>query len=138
MVVLLFWILYKTRAGRAFRAIAENPETAKLTGIPIFHTGIQSYALTGVLGGVTAVLMALLLGSASADLGDQLGHKVLGISIIAGLGNLPGGLAIALLLGIAEAIVQGFFSGSWSNAVVFAAMLAVVLAKPKGVFGTKL
>ncbi|GHU60944.1 branched-chain amino acid ABC transporter permease [Spirochaetia bacterium] len=134
----LFRILYSTKSGRAFRAIAENPDGAKLAGIPVFKTGFQSYMLTGILGGISAALMALLLGSASPDLGDLLSHKVLGVSIIAGLGNLGGGLVIALLLGIVEAVVQGFFSGSWSNAVVFGIMLAVVLIKPRGIFGTKL
>jgi branched-chain amino acid transport system permease protein len=137
-VAALFRILYRTRAGRAFRAIAENPGNAKLTGIPVLKTALQSYALTGALGGVSAALMALLLGSASPDLGDLLGHKVLGAAIIAGLGNLGGGLAIALLLGIVEALVQGFFSGSWSNAVVFIIMLAVVLLRPRGIFGSRL
>ncbi|AEF85243.1 putative inner-membrane translocator [Treponema primitia ZAS-2] len=137
-VAVLFRIIYRTRVGRAFRAMAENPGGAKLAGIPVFRTGLQSYFLTGLLGGITAALMAMLLGFASADLGDQLGHKVLGISIIAGLGNLAGGLVFALLLGIVEALIQGYFSGSWSNAAVFVIMLVVVLAKPKGVFGTKL
>ncbi|MDR1893839.1 MAG: branched-chain amino acid ABC transporter permease [Spirochaetales bacterium] len=139
LVAALFWVLYKTKAGRAFRAIAENPDGARLVGIPLLKTGVQSYILTGILGGLTAALMALLLGQASPDLGDQLGHKVLGISIIAGLGNLGGGLVIALLLGIVEAIVQGVFSGgSWSNTVAFLLMLVIVLAKPRGVFGIKL
>ena len=136
-VLFLFWLLYKTRAGRAFRAIAEDPNGAKLVGIPLLKTGFQSYALTGILGGVTAVLMAVLLGSASAGLGDQLGHKVLAVSIIAGLGNLTGGLIIGLLLGIVEAIIQGYLAGSWSNAIAFIIMLVVILAKPKGVFGSK-
>ncbi len=134
----LFWLLYKTRSGRAFRAIAEDPNGAKLVGIPLLRTGFQSYALTGFIGGVTAVLMAILLGSASAGLGDQLGHKVLAVSIIAGLGNLTGGLIIGLLLGILEAIIQGYMAGSWSNAIAFIVMLVVILAKPKGVFGSKL
>ena len=133
-VAFLFWLLYKTRAGRAFRAIAEDPNGAKLVGIPLLRTGFQSYALTGILGGVTAVLMAVLLGSASAGLGDQLGHKVLAVSIIAGLGNLTGGLIIGLLLGILEAIIQGYLAGSWSNAIAFIIMLVVILAKPKGGF----
>ncbi|MBI9104819.1 MAG: branched-chain amino acid ABC transporter permease [Spirochaetales bacterium] len=134
----LFFILYKTKQGRAFRAIAENPDGARLVGIPIFKTGMQSYALTGLLGGLTAILMAVLLGSASPGLGDQLGHKVLAISIIAGLGNLPGGLIIALLLGVVEAVIQGYWAGSWSNAVAFIIMLVAILAKPKGLFGSKL
>jgi branched-chain amino acid transport system permease protein len=134
----LFRILYSTKPGRAFRAIAEDPWGAKLAGIPVFKTTLQSYMLAGILGGVSAALMALLLGSASPDLGDLLSHKVLGVAIIAGLGNLAGGLILALLLGIAEAIIQGFFSGSWSNAAVFVIMLAVVLIKPRGIFGAKL
>jgi branched-chain amino acid transport system permease protein len=132
-----FLLLYKTRSGRAFRAIAEDPNGAKLVGIPILSTGLQSYALSGVLGGLIAVLLAMLLGSASPGLGEQVAHKVLAVSIIAGLGNLVGGLVVGLLLGILEAIVQGYISGSWSNAIAFVIMLVVILAKPKGLFGTK-
>ncbi len=134
----LFWILYKTRAGRAFRAIAEDPAGAKLVGIPILKTGLQSYALTGLLGGVSAVSISILLGSASPGLGDQLGHKVLAVSIIAGLGNLKGGLIVGILLGILEALVQGYWSGTWSNSIAFVVMLFAILIKPKGIFGMKL
>ncbi len=132
-----FLLLYKTRAGRAFRAIAEDPSGARLVGIPLLKTGLQSYALSGILGGLIAVLLAMLLGSASPGLGEQVAHKVLAVSIIAGLGNLAGGLVVGLLLGILEAIVQGYVSGSWSNAIAFVIMLVVILARPKGLFGTR-
>ena len=138
VVSAIFLILYKTRAGRAFRAIAEDPEGARLVGIPILRTGLYSYGLSGLLGGIIAVLLAMLLGSASPGLGEQVAHKVLAVSIIAGLGNLAGGLVVGLLLGILEAIVQGYISGSWSNAIAFIVMLVVILAKPKGLFGTRL
>ncbi|MCD6395983.1 MAG: branched-chain amino acid ABC transporter permease [Spirochaetaceae bacterium] len=134
----LFWLLYKTKQGRAFRAIAEDPNGAKLVGLPILKTGLQSYALTGFLGGSTAILMAILLGSASPGLGDQLGHKVLAVSIIAGLGNLKGGLIVGLALGILEALVQGYWTGTWSNAIAFVIMLIAILVRPKGIFGMKL
>jgi branched-chain amino acid transport system permease protein len=133
-----FLLLYRTRPGRAFRAIAEDPGGARLVGIPLLSTGLASYALSGVLGGLIAVLLAMLLGSASPGLGEQVAHKVLAVSIIAGLGNLVGGLVVGLLLGILEAVVQGYISGSWSNAIAFIVMLVVILAKPRGLFGTKL
>jgi branched-chain amino acid transport system permease protein len=132
-----FLLLYKTRPGRAFRAIAEDPGGARLVGIPLLRTGLASYALSGVLGGIISLLLAMLLGAASPGLGEQVAHKVLAVSIIAGLGNLVGGLAVGLLLGILEAIVQGYISGSWSNAIAFVVMLIVILVKPKGIFGTK-
>jgi branched-chain amino acid transport system permease protein len=137
VVSAFFLLLYRTRSGRAFRAIAEDPNGARLVGIPLVRTGLASYALSGVFGGVIAVLFALLLGYASPGLGEQVAHKVLAVSIIAGLGNLAGGLVVGLALGILEAIVQGYISGSWSNAIAFVIMLVVILAKPKGLFGTK-
>jgi branched-chain amino acid transport system permease protein len=137
-VALLFLLIYKTGVGRDFRAIAEDPNGARLVGIPVLKTGLLSYSITGLLGGVTAVLMVLLLGSASPDLGDQFARKVLAISIIAGLGNLQGGLVVGLGLGILEAIIQGYLAGSWSNAISFAVMLVVILVRPKGIFGSKI
>lgn len=134
----IFFILYKTRRGRAFRAIAEDPSGARLVGIPIFRTGLESYTLTGILGGLTAILLAMLLGYSSPGLGEQVAHKVLAVSIIAGLGNLVGGLAVGLGLGIMESLVQGYLPGSWSNAIAFVVMLVVMLARPKGLFGIKL
>jgi branched-chain amino acid transport system permease protein len=137
-VSVFFWLLYKTKPGRAFRAIAEDPEGAKLVGIPILRTGVASYALTGLLGGLTAVVLSVLLGSASPGLGEQVGLKVLAVSIIAGLGNLKGGLVVGLMLGIIEAMVQGYLAGSWSNAIAFIILLIVILVKPRGLFGMKL
>jgi branched-chain amino acid transport system permease protein len=99
---------------------------------------LASYAVTGLLGGISAILLAMLIGSASAGLGEQVAHKVLAVSIIAGLGNLVGGLVVGLGLGILEAIVQGYISGSWSNAIAFVIMLVLILARPRGLFGTKL
>jgi branched-chain amino acid transport system permease protein len=133
-----FLLLYKTRPGRAFRAIAEDPNGARLVGIPLLKTGLQSYALSGLLGGIIALLLAALIGSASSGLGEQVALKVIAVSIIAGLGNLVGGLVVGLSLGILEAIVQGYISGTWSNAIAFVIMLLVILAKPTGLFGLKL
>ena len=134
----IFLLLYKTRQGRAFRAIAEDPNGARLVGIPLMSTGLASYALSGVLGGLIAVLLALMLGYASPGLGEQVAHKVLAVSIIAGLGNLPGGLVVGLALGVMEALIQGYLPGSWSNAIAFVVLLVVMLARPRGLFGIKL
>ncbi len=134
----VFLLLYKTRQGRAFRAIAEDPAGARLVGIPLLSTGLSSYALSGILGGLIAVLLALMLGYASPGLGEQVAHKVLAVSIIAGLGNLPGGLVVGLALGILEALIQGYLPGSWSNAIAFLVLLVVILSKPRGLFGMKL
>lgn len=136
-VGLFFYILYRTRQGRVFRAISENSTLASIIGIPIVKTRMLSYAIAGLLGGITAVLFARLLGSASPSLGDFVAMKVVAVSILAGLGNLRGGLVCGLLLGIAESMAMGYLPGSWSNAIAFMMILVIMLIKPEGLFGVQ-
>ncbi|MCF8001610.1 MAG: branched-chain amino acid ABC transporter permease [Halanaerobiales bacterium] len=135
VVVAFFYLLYRTTTGRLFRAIAENRYVAKLVGIPIFKTSMFSYFIAGLLGGVIAILLSMLLGSASPWLGESVALKVLAVSIVAGLGNLKGGLFVGLALGIVESFAIGYVAGSWSNVIAFVLMLVVVLLKPSGLFG---
>ncbi len=134
-VAAFFYLLYRTRQGRVLRAISENSLLSSIIGIPIVKTRVLSYAIAGLLGGLTAVMLARLLGSASPGLGDFVGMKVVAASILAGLGNLKGGLVCGLLLGIAESLAIGYLAGSWSNAIAFMMMLIIMLIKPEGLFG---
>ncbi len=104
-IIGFFLLLYKTRPGRAFRAIAEDPSGARLVGIPLLRTGLQSYALSGLLGGLIALLLAMLLGSASPSLSEQVAHKVLAVSIIAGLGAA---VALPVVFNSAPSLRIGF------------------------------
>jgi len=137
-VALFFYLLYRTRQGRVFRALSENSVLASIIGIPVVKTRILSYAIAGLLGGVTAVLFARLLGSASPSLGDFVAMKVVAVSILAGLGNLKGGLICGLLLGIAESLAMGYLPGSWSNAIAFMMILIIMLIRPEGLFGIQI
>lgn len=137
-VLIFFYLLYQTKQGRVFRAMAENRYAARLIGIPIVKTSIFSYVIAGLLGGFIAILFSILLGSASPWLGEFIALKVIAVSIVAGLGNLKGGLVCGLLLGVAEAMAMGYISGSWSNAITFIMMLLIMLIKPQGLFGIKI
>ena len=137
-VLVFFYIIYQTKQGRLFRAIAEDRKTAKLAGIPIIKTSLFSFLIAGILGGIIAILFSMLLGSASPWLGESVALKVLAVSIVAGLGNLTGGLIVGFSLGILEALAMGYFAGSWSNVIAFVMMLTVVLFKPEGLFGARI
>ncbi len=137
-VWIFFYLLYHTNQGRFFRAIAENRLAACLIGIPIIKTSIFSYLIVGILGGFSAILFSMLIGSASPWLGEFVALKMLAVSIVAGLGNLKGGLICGILLGVIESMAIGYISGSWSNVIAFVVMLVVVLIKPQGLFGSKI
>ncbi len=136
LVVMLFILIYQTQLGRAFRAVAENVLMARLQGIPIGKLNLLLYIISGLIGGIIALLFSMLLGSASPWLGDYVALKMLAIAIVAGLGNLKGGLICGLALGIAESLIIHFLPGSWSNAIAFLMMLIVILIKPRGIFNT--
>jgi branched-chain amino acid transport system permease protein len=134
VMVGFFYLLYRTQIGRAFRSMAENPFVARLRGIPIARTSRNSYAIAGLLGGMSSVFLSMALRYASPALGNFLALKVVTIALLAGLGNLRGGLIAALIIGMVESMVTGYVPGEWSGAVVFGAMLIAILARPAGVF----
>lgn len=136
-VGLFMFLLYRTMTGRAFRTMAQDPFVARLLGIPIVRTALTSYAIAGLMGGVTSVFLTMALGSAYPALGDTLAIKCVATILFAGVGNLKGGLICGLILGVAESLTTGYLAGQWANAVAFGMIMIVVMFKPEGLFGAK-
>jgi branched-chain amino acid transport system permease protein len=136
-VILFLYFLYHHKQGRAFRAMAQDTATARLIGIPFNKTGIYSFGICGVLAGITGLFLIMTLGIASPSLGDNLAIKSLALVLFAGMGNLKGGLICALAVGVIEALAMAYIPGSWTNAIVFGAIMLVILLKPKGLFGAQ-
>ena len=135
LLFVFFKFLYKSKQGRILRAVAQDSETAAMLGISIPKTMLFSFALGGLLAGIVAILMAVSLGSASSELGDNLTLMCLAILFLAGIGNLKGGLICAIFVGIVEGMVMGYLPGDWTKAFAFSVILAVLLFKPEGIFG---
>jgi len=62
-----FYLLYRTKQGRAFRAMGQSPFSARLLGIPIVRTRIYSYIIAGLMGGISAIFLAMAIGTASSS-----------------------------------------------------------------------
>ena len=136
-VVALLYFLYHHKQGRAIRAIAQDVNIARLLGIPFKKTGIYGFGLGGLLAGVIALLIAMSLGSASSELGDDIAVKAMILMLFAGMGNLKGGLVSALIMGLAEAMALAYLPGRWTEAIFFGVIMMVIIWKPQGLFGTQ-
>jgi branched-chain amino acid transport system permease protein len=136
-VIGLFYFLYHHRQGRAIRAIAQDVVIARFLGIPFKKTGIYGFAIAGLLAGIIALLIAMSLGSASAELSDNMAVKAMILMLFAGMGNLKGGLISALLMGLAEAMALAYLPGRWTEAVFFGVIMLVIIWKPQGLFGAR-
>jgi len=137
-VLLLFrWFLYRTRQGRAMRAVAINLDTARMLGLPVARATLLSFTITGLLAGVTAILLAMALGFTSPPLGGVLSFKVLAVMLFAGMGNFLGAVVCGLLLGIIESLITGYFVGAWTDAIAMGIVMFTIMIRPDGLFGSK-
>jgi branched-chain amino acid transport system permease protein len=133
-VIGFFYLLFRTQIGRAFRAMAQDPSAARLLGIPITKTSIYSYAIAGLVGGVSALFLISALGTADPALGGDLALKVTAVALFAGLGDLRGGLIAGLIVGIVESMTLGYVPGRLSNAIIFGMIMISIMVRPKGIF----
>jgi branched-chain amino acid transport system permease protein len=136
-VVVLLYVLYRSKQGKAIRAMAQDLDVARTLGIPFKRTGIIGFGIAGILAGIVAILIAVTLESASPGMGDSLAIKAMTLMLFAGMGNLTGGMICALILGVVEAMAQAFMPGRWTEAIVFGVVMVVILVRPNGVFGTR-
>jgi branched-chain amino acid transport system permease protein len=132
-----FRFLNRTDRGIMLRAVAQAPEIARILGISVTKMSALSFGLSGLLAGLTAILLGMSVGSASPTLGDNIAVKCVAILTLGSIGNLKGGLVCSAILGIVESMVMGYMPGDWSITIAFSAIVAVLLFKPEGLFGSQ-
>lgn len=136
-VLIALWLfLHRTRTGAAIRAVGQNPEAATLMGLNVHAL----YALAFALSAALAALAGVLLGSIrfiSPELGAEPLVKALIVAIFGGLGSIAGTIGGAYVIGLFEAICTYFIGLYATPAVLFAAMIAVLMLRPVGLFGKR-
>jgi branched-chain amino acid transport system permease protein len=133
----LYLVLTKTWTGRAIRATSQNASGAALVGISAAGTSALTFAIGTATTGVGGSILSVLYPFFPASHYDWI-SRLLGIIVLGGMGSLPGALVGALLLGVAETMTATYGSLQWSTVVFYVAILAVLLFRPEGLFGTRL
>jgi branched-chain amino acid transport system permease protein len=136
MLILVWYVLYKTRLGLAIRATANDLEVANLMGMNVHRVAMLSVAISVALAAVAGVVVAPVF---VVDPFMWLAPLVtmLAIVVLGGLGSLKGSLIGALIIGYVEAItVFAVPAGAYlKGAVALLIMVVVLLARPEGLFG---
>jgi branched-chain amino acid transport system permease protein len=136
LMALLWYIVTRTRMGKAMRAVSYDPEAALLMGI---NTD-QVIAFTFVLGSALAGAAGFLYPALSHTKVDPLmgilpGLKAFVAAVLGGIGSVPGAMVGGLIMGIAEYAVVGFGQSAWRDAIAFIILILILLVKPAGIFG---
>jgi branched-chain amino acid transport system permease protein len=132
---LLYLLLNHTRFGRAVRATVQNPESAKLLGIEADRVSALGFGLGAATAAAAGSVYGLLYPFNPGSHYDLI-SKLLSIVILGGLGSVGGAVLGAVIVSTSSAVVAATISPAWSEMTFFVILIAILLVRPQGLFGT--
>lgn len=132
--VVLFVFFKFTKQGIAMRAVTDDPETAKLMGIPVRFIVLLTWGMAGFLGAFAGILIAPIL-YVSPQMMDEVLIKGYVAAVFGGLYSIPGAVVGALMIGVAENLAGGYLGSHYKTATAFVMIVALLALRPQGLFG---
>ncbi len=131
----LQFIIYRTRFGKAMRAVSYNFESASLMGIPTDRVIAITFVVGSAIAGVGATLWGLYYAKLEPLMGIMPGLKAFVAAVLGGIGNVPGAMVGGLIIGVVEAIVGGSRFSMYKDGLAFLILIGILLFRPAGLFG---
>ncbi len=128
-------LVSRTRLGKQMRAVASDREAAEMLGINVNMTIAATFFIGSALAGVAGVMAGLMFNQVTNTIGFIVGLKAFTAAVVGGIGSIPGAMLGGLLIGIAESMITGYVSSTFTNLIVFGILIAVMLARPSGLLG---
>ncbi len=129
-------MLRSTALGRALRATSENPDLARLAGIDVARVVRATWLLGGGMAAAAGVFLGITV-QVRPTMGFELLLPLFAAAILGGIGSVPGAMAGGLIIGIAEAASVPLAGAEYRATVAFVVMLAMLLVRPRGLFGAR-
>jgi len=133
---LLQWFVNRTRTGRQMQATAQNPSVALILGIPVQRMILLTFLINASLAAVASFLVAPIYLAKFSN-GEVIGLAAFIAAIIGGFNQVRGALWGGLLVGIIDALAASYVSTSYRSAVPLVLLVAIILFKPEGLFGSR-
>lgn len=135
LMLILRYIIFSTKIGRAMRAVSFNHSNAALMGIPVDRVISLTFMLGSALAGAAGILVALTYPKIDPLMGVMFGLKAFVAAVVGGIGNVMGAVIGALILGVAEAMLVGYGAPTYRDALAFAILILILIFKPSGLMG---
>lgn len=123
-----------TKQGIAMRAVTDDPETARLMGVPVRFVVMLTWAMAGFLAAFAGVLIAPIIYT-SPQMMDEVLVKGYVAAVFGGLYSIPGAIVGALMIGVAENLAGGYLGSHYKTSTAFAMIVALLALRPQGLFG---
>jgi branched-chain amino acid transport system permease protein len=135
LLLVLTWLVFSTKSGKAMRATAQDRDASAMMGINVDRTIGFTFALGGALAGAAGVIYALYIGTTNFQLGFRLGLIAFTAAVLGGIGNLNGAVLGGILLGMIQAYNEGFADARWTTTIVFSILILILVFRPSGLLG---
>lgn len=136
MVALALFVKY-SKLGTAMRATAQNPVASQLMGIHVERVIGATFVIGGALAGVASVIYCLYLRTVGFQMGYQNGLYAFTAAVLGGIGSIPGAVLGGLIIGLVASLAQPLVGAQWSQALVYAVLIAILVFRPAGLLGAK-
>lgn len=130
----LLALLYRTRLGLATRAVSQQAVAAQLCGIRVAQVNATTFVITGLLGGIAGAMIGASVGTLSPLLTTPLTVKGLIVTVIGGLGSIPGAIVAGLLVGGFENVLQLYRGVTERDLYVMLLLFIFLVFRPGGLF----
>ena len=131
----LYLFVQRTRLGKAMRATAQNRDAAKMLGIDIDRVITATFLIGGGLAGAAGLMAGLYNNTAWWFMGFRAGLQSFTAAVLGGIGNITGGMLGGFLIGLLASFSDGYLNARWTNALVFATLVLILLFRPTGLLG---
>lgn len=135
LMIALQFVVTKTKIGRAMRAVSVDTDAARLMGVNVNQTISFTFALGSALAGAAGVLVGIYYSSINPLMGLVPGVKAFIAAVFGGIGIIPGAMIGGILIGVIEALVSGYGSSLYKDAVVYVILIIILVVKPAGLLG---
>lgn len=135
LMLILQFIIKKTKTGKAMRAVSLDREAAVLMGINVDRTISTTFAIGSALAAAAGVMVGVYYNTINPLMGIIPGLKAFVAAVLGGIGIVPGAMVGGFLMGILETMVSGYGSSLYRDAVAFGVLILILLIKPTGLFG---
>lgn len=136
LMVVLTWLVQRTKLGRAMRSVAIDREAAATMGVNVDNIIVLTFFIGSALAGGAGVLSGLAFPRIFHTMGFTAGLKGFTAAVVGGIGNIPGAMLGGMLLGLVEAFTVGYISPTFKDAITFFALIIFLLVRPRGLLGT--
>jgi branched-chain amino acid transport system permease protein len=146
MMLVLYWVVMKTKTGMAMRAVSEDKEAAALMGMDVDAVIVRTFAIGSAMAGVAGVLYALVFKQVHFFMGFVPGIKAFTAAVLGGIGNIPGAMVGGMVLGLVESVGPALFLDGLGivapyqlkDVIAFTMLVLILIFRPSGILGERL